>query len=58
MRFMHFLDGVSQLQATPIFHAMNVAILGCDLGFVTLDHGGHLLALIGMNEENDLVMTH
>ena len=26
--------------------------------FVAFNHGGHLLALIGMNDKHDLVMTH
>jgi hypothetical protein len=58
MGFMHFLDGVSQLQTAPIFQTVNMTPFGGDQGFVALDHGGHLLALIWMHDENDFVVTH
>src|SRR5213079_670288 len=38
--------------------AMNPAALADHHRAVALDHRGHLLALIGMHDKDDLVMTH
>src|SRR5207249_7084088 len=37
---------------------VNRAVAPGDDALVALDHGGHLLALVGMDDENDLVMPH
>jgi len=37
---------------------MNLALLGLDHRLVPLEHRGHLLALVGVDDEHDLVMTH
>ena len=58
VRLDEFLDRIGQLTTTPVFQAMNLAALGGDERLVSLDHGGHLLALVRMNNENDFVITH
>src|SRR3954454_7541196 len=58
VRLVDFGDGVGQLASTPVFEAMHAAFAGGDHAFIALDHGGHLLALIRMDEKNDLVMPH
>ena len=37
---------------------MHAAFAGRDHALVAIDHCGHLLALIGMDQKNDLVMPH
>src|SRR6187402_2049934 len=58
VRLVDFGDGIGQLTSTPVLEAMHAAFAGGNHAFVALDHGGHLLALIGMDEKNDLVMPH
>src|SRR6202012_1922031 len=58
VRLVDFGDGIGQLASTPVFEAMHAAFAGGNHAFVAFDHGGHLLALIGMDEKNDLVMPH
>ena len=58
MRFMNLLDQIAELAAPPVFQAMNPAIPGSDDAAVALDHCGHLLALVGMDNESDFVMAH
>src|SRR5690606_39200898 len=58
VRLVHFLDRVGQLAATPIFEAMNRAVAGRDHALVTFQHRRNLLALVGMDQEDDLVMSH
>ena len=58
MRFMNLLDQIAELAAPPVFQAMNSAIPGSNDGAVALDHCGHLLALVGMDNESDFVMAH
>jgi hypothetical protein len=36
---------------------VHLAVAGGDGVAVSLDHRGHLLALVGMHDENDLVMA-
>ncbi|CFO08902.1 Uncharacterised protein [Bordetella pertussis] len=52
------LDGIGQLTATPVFQAMHRAALAGDKRLIALDHGGHLLALVGVNDEHYFVVTH
>ena len=56
--FRHLGDWVGKLAPAPILKAMDLAIVAGDDVAVTLDHRGHLLALVGMDEKNDLVMSH
>src|SRR4051812_37802474 len=58
VRLVHFLDRVGKLAPAPILEAMHAAVAGGDHALVALDHRGHLLALVGMDDENDLVMSH
>src|ERR1700722_13023783 len=51
-------DGIRELATAPVLEAMHAAFTGGNDALIALDHGGHLLALIGMDEENDLVMPH
>ena len=53
-----FLDHVGQLAAAPVFNTVDLAAVRRDRGLLTLDHRGHLLALIGVHDESDFVMTH
>ncbi|MNJ69939.1 hypothetical protein D3C77_663490 [compost metagenome] len=52
------LDRVGQLTATPVFQAVNRAALARDQRLVAFDHGGHLLALVGVNNKHYFVVTH
>src|SRR3972149_2550804 len=58
MCLVDLLDRVSQLAAAPVFQTVDKTALGRDQCAITLDHRGHLLALIGMHDKNDLVMSH
>src|SRR6185437_1922270 len=58
VRFVHLGDGIGELAPAPILEAMDAAGAGGDHALVALDHRGHLLALIGMDQEYDLVMPH
>ena len=49
---------VGKLPAAPILGAMDHPAAPFDQGAVTLDHAGHLIALIGVNHEYDFVMSH
>ena len=57
VRLEHLGDRVRELAASPVFDAMDHPVAGGDRVAVSLDHRGHLLALIGMHDENDLVMA-
>ena len=57
VRLEHLGDRVRQLAPAPILDSMDHAAALGDRVAVTLDHRGHLLALIGVNNENDLVMA-
>ena len=50
--------GYVELATAPVFEAMHAAAAGGDHALVALDHRGHLLALVGMDQENDLVVPH
>jgi len=58
MCLVNFLDRVSQLAASPVFQTVDLAAFGSDQRAITLDHRGHLLALIGMHNKHDFVMSH
>jgi len=58
VRLVHFLDEVGELAAPPVLEAVDLAAPPGDHLAVALDHGGHLLALVGMYDEYDLVMSH
>src|SRR5262245_1032461 len=58
VRLVHLLDRVGELAPAPVLEAVHDAVAGGDDALVALDHGGHLLALVGMDDENDLVMSH
>src|SRR5690554_2974614 len=56
--FVNLVDRVSQVTTAPIFQAMYLAAIFSDDAGITLDHRGHLLALIRMYHKNDFVVTH
>jgi hypothetical protein len=56
--FVDLLDRVSQLAATPVFQTVDMTVLAGHQRAITLDHRGHLLALIGMHDKYDLVVSH
>src|SRR5690606_2703849 len=58
VRLDKLLDGVGKLAASPVFQAMHLAAVAGDDRLIALDHGGHLLALIGMHDEHYFVVTH
>ncbi len=58
MRLEHLLDGIRELAPAPVLDAVHLAAARGNGIAVALDHRGHLLALIGMHDENDLVMAH
>src|SRR5687767_2026289 len=51
-------DRERQLTPAPILEAMHGAVAGRDHALVALQHGWNLLTLVGMDQENDLVMSH
>src|SRR5687767_10305749 len=58
VRLVDLGDRVGQLPATPVLEAVHGALAARDHALVALDHLRHLLALVGMNDENDFVMAH
>ena len=58
MRLEHFAERISQLAAAPVFDAVDFSAGGLHGGAVALDHGGHLLALVRMDDKYDFVVTH
>src|SRR5262245_39500855 len=58
MGLVHLLDRVRHLTASPVFEPVNPAVAGGNHALVALDHRGDLLALIGVNDEDDLVVPH
>ena len=58
MRLVHLGDGEGHLTPAPVLEAVDRTLAGGDGAAVALDHCGHLLALIGMDDEYDFVMTH
>src|SRR6185503_19503142 len=58
VRLVHLGDRVGELPAAPVLEAMHGAVALGDQALVALDHLRDLLALVGMNDENDFVMPH
>ncbi len=58
VRLVDLVDRVGELAASPVFEAVQLAVARADRLPVALDHRGHLLALIGMDDEYDFVVTH
>ncbi|OIQ67348.1 hypothetical protein GALL_510720 [mine drainage metagenome] len=58
MCLMNLLDRISHLATTPVFQTVDLAVVAGDLVAVTLDHRGHLLALIRVYDKHDFIMTH
>ncbi len=58
MRLVHLGDGKLELATAPVLEAMDGTAVRGDEAAVPLDHGGNLLALVGMDQEYDLVMPH
>ena len=58
VRLVHLGDRVRHLTPAPVLEAMDAAAAGRGHGAVALDHRGHLLALIGMDDKYDFVVTH
>src|SRR3546814_15847452 len=52
------VDRIGQLAATPVLETVDLALAAFDQRLVALYHGGHLLALVRMDQEHDFVMTH
>ena len=50
VRLAHLANWISELPAAPVLETMDSTFLGLDHGFVPLNHGGHLFALIRMND--------
>src|SRR6476659_3364581 len=51
-RLVHLGDRVGELAPAPVLEAVHRAGTAFDQPVVALDHGGHLLALVGMDDEN------
>ena len=51
-------DRIGELPPAPVLETVNPAVAAGDRRAIPLDHGGHLLALVGMHDEYDFVMTH
>ncbi len=58
VRLVHLGDGKLELPTPPVLEAMDGTAVRGDEAPVPLDHGGNLLALVGMDQEYDLVMPH
>ena len=51
-------DRERQLAPAPILEAMHDAVAGRDHALVALQHRWNLFTLVGMDQKNDLVMSH
>src|SRR5690348_3564031 len=58
MRLGEMLDGIGKRAAAPVLDAVHLAALGLDEALVAVEHAGHLLALVRMDQEHDFIMTH
>ena len=56
VRLVKLLNRIGELPAAPVFEAVHYAAALGDDALVALDHRGHLLALVGMDDKDDLVM--
>jgi hypothetical protein len=52
------LDGIGKRATAPVLDAVDFAAFGFDERLVTLEHAGHLLALVRMDQEHDFIVTH
>src|SRR6185437_6437872 len=52
------LDRIGERAAPPVLDTVDLAAFGLDQRLVALDHAGHLLALVRMDQEHDFIMTH
>src|SRR5690348_1419625 len=52
------LDGIGKRAAAPVLDAVHLAAFGLDEALVAVEHAGHLLALVRMDQEHDFIMTH
>ena len=58
VRLVHLGDRERELAPAPVFETVHGAAVRGDDAAVALDHGGNLLALVRMDQKNDLVMPH
>ena len=58
VRFVDLGERVGKLAPALVFEAVNGALPLGNQALVSLDHLRNLLALVGMDDENDLVMPH
>src|SRR5260363_244483 len=58
MRFHEFLDGISQLAASPVFNPVHAPVVRNHRGFIPLDHRANLLTLVRMHNKDDFIMAH
>src|SRR3954452_27064 len=56
--FVHLLDLKGELAPAPVFQSMDAAVAAGHHALVALDHRGHLLALIGMDDKYNFVVSH
>src|SRR5436305_4279376 len=58
VRLRELLDQVGHLATAPVLHPVHLAAAGGDDALVAFQHGRNLLALIRMDQEHDLIVTH
>src|SRR5262245_9501958 len=58
VRLVNLLDRIRELAATPVLEAMDLALPRGDRAAVAFDHRRNLLALVRMDDEDDLVVPH
>ncbi len=58
MCLVDFLDRVSHLTTAPVFQTMDATTACSQVGAITFDHGGHLLALIRVDDKYNFIMPH
>src|SRR5215470_2706678 len=57
MRLVNFGDRVRELAAPPIFLAMDLALGAFDEAAIPLEHRGHLLTLVRVDQKHDFVVS-
>jgi len=50
-------DGIGELAAAPVFHAVHFAAFGLDHRAITLDHRRHLFTLVRVDQKHDLIVS-
>jgi len=55
---MYFSDVVSEMATAPVFKAVNMPAIAFDETPIFVDHCADLLTLVGMDQKNDLIMSH